>query len=72
MEVKNKDHVMLALFGRSVPGCGNLGGCVPFVHNGIIGAEIAGKQTSISLRPPGESIGEGLSATTNGGETKTE
>ena len=28
-------------------------GCVPFVHNEIIGAEIAGTQTSISLRPPG-------------------
>lgn len=24
-------------------------GCVPFVHNEIMGAEIAGKQTSVSL-----------------------
>lgn len=32
-------------------------GCVPLVQNEIIGAEIAGKRTSISLRPPGGSFG---------------
>ncbi|AVH45106.1 hypothetical protein At1D1609_50690 [Agrobacterium tumefaciens] len=40
--------MLACFFGWSVAGA-EIPGCVPFVHNEIMGAEIAGKQTSVSL-----------------------
>lgn len=56
LEVKYKDCIVLPCFfewsmvdGRVDGRVQKSGGCVPFVQNEIIDAEIAGKQTSISL-----------------------